>query len=132
MTTATYEPRARVASRRPGLRYPITEARTVEVDVFTDTDAHDVSTGMRSFAPTRGVLRYVRQYLGAGTPEATWGDWHVTVTLSGPRRLSSGALSDRTVCEATFREGARNGSTLTIPSYLRALVDEHRPAGDPT
>lgn len=118
----TAEPRVRVATRRPGVDRPaITDTREVEIEL---RDTPDVVSGMRSFAPRRGTIRFVRRFR-----DGEWSAWRGTVTLEGPRRLTAGNLSLRIVCEATFRDDASQQKSLVMPEYLRALVDEHRPNG---
>ena len=90
---------------------------------------------MRTFSPTSATIIYRRSWHTGygrrdeptGRPEG-WGPWIVHVHVRGPRRLSSGLLSDRTVVAMTFREAAAEGSSLVIPEYLRPAVDAWRPA----
>lgn len=121
----TTEPEITVApATGGGYGYPLTDTREVPLNL---AGAPDLSTGMRAYAPQFAKIVYFRRFLGDAQG---WSSWRVTVHVSGPRRLTSGNLSDRSRVSAAYREDAAPDSVLALPEYLRPAVEAWRPTTD--
>lgn len=108
-----------------GHGHPLTDTRSVPLNI--DAFAPDLTTGMKTFSPGRAEIVYRRHWRGHPEIDAGWSPWRVQVHVRGPRRLTSGALSERAVVEATYRPDAAEGSTYALPAYLRPFVEQWHP-----
>lgn len=124
MTTST-GPRATVTPSGTGYGPPLVDTREVPLDLYTDTDVDDITTGMKTFSPQQARIVYRRAF-----SDGAWSPWRVHVHITGPRRLSSGALSDRSKVTVTLREDAAESSVYAVPDYVRPHIEAWRPAGD--
>jgi hypothetical protein len=109
-------------TRTPSRTGYTTDTREIPLDI---TGAPDLTTGMKTFAPARAKLVFRRSYRDGSEPR--WSEWLVRVHVSGPRRLSSGALSDRSTVSATYRPDAAPGSMYAPPPYLLTAVADWHP-----